>query len=407
MDHSDLQQKLAGIHSHISSVAGVEDCDLRSDRYQLMASALEAVLCRNFAGAYCLKRTFYSWDYCHGGARLDQQRLTDPLPVTGFGTEESSDTVDRERLLFFDTETTGLGGAGVVPFLIGCGSYTAGGIEVRQYIIPDYSDEAAMLEALLEELIPSTVLVTYNGKAFDIPIVRDRMIVNRVAREIPASDHLDLLHATRRLFSRRLADCSLTNVERELFDFHRQDDIPGFLIPSVYFEWLGQQKLDLLHNVLEHNCLDIVSLAFLTEKIAGIFADHGHSLSSAQDLHSLARVYGRRRQTDRVNRLYRRIIDEGSGDLPADAVWFHSLALKRSGQMDEALRLWGTLAEGEGKESYLAHLELAKHYEHRLKQPRQALSQTLQADQKCPYGTAHHRRLEHRVQRLKQKAGLS
>ena len=403
MDHSDIHQKLAGIHTHITPATDSQDFCPETDRYRLMATTLGAELIHNHAGSYCLKRTLYTWDYRHGQALLNHDRFKDPLALTGFGAEASSATVDRDRLLFFDTETTGLGGAGVVPFLIGCGSYTAAGIEVRQYIIPDYTDEAAMLEALNEELTNDAVIVSYNGRAFDIPIVRDRMIINRVARDIRTSGHLDLLHATRRLYRRRLTSCTLTNIEREVFGFHREGDIPGYLIPSVYFEWLGEQKIGPIQSVLEHNCLDIISLAFLSEKIADIFACHGDSLSSVGDLHSLARVYGRRKQTDQVNRIYHRITSDGLGDLSVDALWFHSLAFKRSGQLDEAVGLWDRLTGGRGRESYLAHLELAKYYEHRLKQPTKALEHTVQARRLCPYGPSHLVALGRRLERLELK----
>jgi len=406
MTANDLHQKL----SRIGNLVGADrksDSPEHPQRYRQMAEQLGAELVTNHAGAFCLRRTCYDWSYRHGETVLSALDSRQRFPISAFSPDDQPGHVAPSNLVYFDTETTGLGGAGVVPFLIGCGSHTLSGFEVRQYIIPDYSDEAAMLEAILEELGENATLVSYNGRAFDAPIVRDRMIINRVARDLPLAGHIDLLPATRRLFRRRLRDCTLGNIERCLFGFERQDDIPGYLIPSIYFEWLSSDNLDLMTGVLEHNCLDIVTLAFLADHIARVFESGGKSLDQPEDIHSLARVYGRRRQNQTVNDLYHRLAEEAPNALPEDARWYHSLAFKRSGQWEQAVALWQSLEDSSTRPGYLANLELAKYFEHRCGDYAEALARARQARRICPYGDAHTARLDHRLSRLTDRLAAS
>ena len=400
MSSENLRDRLAGVHSLIAGRNTVSIDSSESSMYERLAAGLGGSLRDNYASRFCVKRTTLDWSYCHGLQRLDSDEALKLLPASAFLTQESPAEIETDRLLFIDTETTGLGGVGVVPFLVGCGSYTLTGFEVRQYIIPDYSDEAAMLEAVLEEFSPGTVVVSYNGKAFDLPILRDRMIVNRVARELPFDDHFDLLHAVRRLFRRRLGDCTLGNIERELFGFYRLDDIPGYLVPSAYFDWLASQELSMMTKVVIHNQLDVVSLAFLAQHIARAFVSRGRNLTAVEDQHSLARVYGRRRQTDEVNAIFERMDRAAVGRLSPDALFYHAQALKRAGQWPQATRLWRQLAASGEPEAYWASLELAKYWEHQAGDFTAAIACTRQAQVLCPYGTKHQQRLRHRLQRL-------
>lgn len=407
MTPESLRHKLGALHNHIAGATSEQAQTAKERcprRYHDMAEALGAELIMHHAGAYVIKRTLYPFTYQHGSVLLNDLETSHGIPLNAFTPDECDDRVDLSQLVFFDTETTGLGGVGVVPFLCGCGSWTEQGFEVRQYTIPDYSDEAAMLEVLSGEFGPDKWIVSYNGLAFDIPILRDRMIVNRVAREIPQAGHIDLLHGTRRLFRRRLTDCTLVNIERELFEFYRPGDIPGYLIPSVYFEWLSEENLGFMPDVVEHNSLDIVSLAFLTNHIAQVFLTEGRSLSEADDLHSLARVYGRRRQNERVSDIFERLTDTDR-DLDDDVVLFHALAFKRSGQLDQAVTLWRQLEGGNSREAYRANLELAKYYEHRCKDIRRAIDCAKWARSICPYGTSHRAQLQKRLNRLTIKLG--
>jgi uncharacterized protein YprB with RNaseH-like and TPR domain len=371
--------------------------------YQQMAKTIGGRVVSGHAGSFCLVKTHYSRHHSYGHLTFGDIPDDGAFPVSAFTREDEPGSVESTSLLFIDTETTGLGGTGTVAFLVGCGSVVGDGFEVRQYLIPDYSDEAAMLEALLSEFDDGKIVVSYNGAAFDLPLLRDRMIINRVARELDVDRHLDLLHPTRRLFRRRLGDCRLVNVEKELFDFKRDGDIPGYLIPSVYFDWLSEQNPNLMSTVLEHNRLDIVSLYFLAAHLARAFQSEGEILESVDDLYSLSRIYGWRKQNHRIVDLYRRIDTLGDKPRANDVLLFHAQAFKRVGEYEKAVALWERLSSASSKEGLRANVELAKHYEHRVKDIEKAHEYAKKADNMIPQSPRQRRLLRKRVARLKTK----
>jgi len=295
----------------------------------------------------------------------------------------------------------------VVPvqllFLIGCGSVAKNGFEVRQYLLPDYTDETAILEHLLNELTADKTVVTYNGSAFDLPLIRDRMIINRVARDILCQNRIDLLHSARRLFKRRLGDCTLQNIERELFGFFRTDDIPGYLIPSVYFDWLSNEDPTPLQSVLEHNRYDILTMYFLLKKVAGIFESEGNSLCHIDDIYSLSRIYNRHRRNNKVVNMYYQMESSEAGSQNSEQLLFHSIAFKREGNFEKALAIWKKLADKNNREAFQANIELAKYYEHRSKKPVEAIRYTEAAQRLTGIPPGWRKGLSRRLQRLRLK----
>lgn len=370
------------------------------DRYARLARALNGRLITNHAGTYCLVKTVFPTEFAFGNVRLTGD-VRQTLSLSAFSAAETDETIDGRSVVFFDTETTGLGGSGAVAFLIGIGAMTKSGFEIRQYLLPDYADEAAMLEDVLEELSENAV-VSYNGQTFDLPVIRDRMVINRVARSFAPDGHIDLLHSTRRLYRRRLQDCTLTNIEREIFGFHREDDIPGYLIPSVYFSWLSEEMTDEMSLVLEHNRYDILTLYFLLHHIHEIFATNGDSLEAVDDIYSLSRVYGRRKQTETVVELYRRL-EEAGEDIDDDCLLYHAMAFKRSDQWPQAVELWQQLAGSRSREGYLASLELAKYHEHRTRDYKTAVTFVRKAMKAAPDNPRHYEALAYRLQRLESR----
>jgi len=403
MPKRSLHNKLDSIRQHVVTATPVDPTVRLPDRYAKMAERLGGTIISNHAGSFCLVRTIYPWDYVHGTPSLKEAAGEKDVLVSAFTRDEEPGSVTTDRLLFFDTETTGLGGAGAVAFLVGTGSVTRHGFEVRQYVIPDYSDETAMLEALLEEFADSTTLVSYNGLTFDLPLLRDRLIVNRVGRSVPHDRHFDLLHAVRRLYRRRLGDCSLGNVEREVFGFERVDDIPGYLVPSVYFDWLSTESLDDMEAVMEHNRLDIISLYFLAACLSKAFRTRGETLESVDDLHSLSRIFGRRRDLPGVLDLTERVHDLTEGDLADDVLLFHAEAFKRSGEIERAVELWQQVAAEDTREGHMAHIQLAMYYEHRQCDYSRACQHARKAADFSGLTVVQKRRVEHRIRRLKIK----
>ncbi|HSG99328.1 MAG TPA: ribonuclease H-like domain-containing protein [candidate division Zixibacteria bacterium] len=316
-------------------------------------------------GEFVLVRRRHSGRYAHGRLTVADFLRRDDYCVSHVNLRAEPQPLDKKQFVFFDTETTGLGGAGSLAFLVGVASISDGALETRQYLIPDFADETAMLEALLEEFTPDSVVVSYNGRSFDEPLVTDRLRINRVARQLPYQSHLDLLYPARSLFKRRIQDCSLTNVEARVFGHERDGDIPGYLIPGVYFDWVHEDKTEQLAAVIEHNRQDIVSLALLLSVFAESHTSDGRSLSEALDVYSLALRAQARKDHARAAEISREREDElaAVGDREVD--FRRSLVYKRAGDWSAALPLWERLEAGRDRIAQAARLELAKWREHR------------------------------------------
>ncbi|HKK20240.1 MAG TPA: ribonuclease H-like domain-containing protein, partial [candidate division Zixibacteria bacterium] len=185
MSDEDLQKKLHRFRNLIQENQPKPSESSFPERYRTLAQAIGGELVTNHAGAYCLVKTFYPFEHYHGSCCLDDAAASATVPLSAFTPLEEPGELELPSMLFIDTETTGLGGAGAVAFLVGCGSLVEDGFEIRQYLLPDYSDECAMLEDLQQELSDERVLVSYNGATFDLPLLKDRLVINRVAKDIP------------------------------------------------------------------------------------------------------------------------------------------------------------------------------------------------------------------------------
>lgn len=171
---------------------------------------------------------------------------------------------------YFDTETTGLStGAGTVIFLAAVARVVDGLITVRQYLLPDYPHEPALLRAIAADLAMAPRLVTYNGRAFDMPMLSARLTVHGLFREAAAlpADHDDLLPDARRLFRRPLGGARLADVEAGVLGVRRTSDCPGSEVPARYFGYLRGGSPDVLAEVLDHNFQDVASLALLEAEL--------------------------------------------------------------------------------------------------------------------------------------------
>ena len=182
------------------------------------------------------------------------------------------------RVLFLDTETSGLaGGTGTFVFLLGLARVRDEGLELSQHLATGFAGEAALLRALESALDCADCLVTYNGKSFDVPLLRTRLALARRPDAFAGKAHGDLLHATRRLLARGWPDCRLQTAEREALGFTRTDDLPGAQVPQAWQCWLRQGEAAPLAAVLAHNRDDLLSLAALLSRLNaltdGLFAD--------------------------------------------------------------------------------------------------------------------------------------
>jgi len=354
------------------------------DRYRVAQKLLGGDICDLSGGSFLKIESNFNSEYRHGNLTIHQLAEFAPCRYSHYERDGDQEAFDPEKLLFFDMETTGLGGSGTVPFLIGFGSVRGDSFQVRQYFLPDYPDEAAMLEAVREEITEDTIVVSYNGKSFDMPILVDRMIINRVERKLKIAGHFDLLHSARRLYRRRLRSCTLSNIEKNILDFERYGDVPGEMVPAVYFNWLNSMGTELLGQVVEHNLNDIVSLYFLMYHIALAQDKPGERLTEADDIFSVAKIFEKRKEHDKVCQLLANCNQIISDNNRFDILFMQSLANKRTGRFDEAVSLWTKIAGVSNSQTFLALIELAKYYEHRKKDFSTALEYTTTAQKACP-----------------------
>ncbi len=306
-----------------------------------------------------------------------------------------------KRWAFLDTETTGLaGGTGTYAFLIGIGSIDEEGFRVRQFFMREYAEEASQLHAVAEYLERFDVMVTYNGKTYDQPLLETRFRMSRMKPPFGRMEHLDLLFGSRRLWKLRLENCRLSYLENQILGVEREGDVPGELIPHYFFEFVRTQRAVRLIPIFHHNVMDIVSLACLTAIVPEAFRSPAElAVRHGADLIGIARWLREAGQTDECLAMLRRAVDAG---LP-DALLFRTLfdiALieKKCGREDVALAVFSDLVASPNPYRGRAYEELAKYYEHRERNYAMALEMVRALDH-SPERQRREQRLQLRLQR--------
>jgi uncharacterized protein YprB with RNaseH-like and TPR domain len=287
---------------------------------------------------------------------------------------------DPAKWLFLDTETTGLaGGTGTYPFLVGIASWDAGGLEVEQFFMRDFAEEHSLLHELAARLADRPVLVTFNGKSFDWPLLENRFAMTRSISTPRLAAHLDLLHPARALWKLRLGSVRLVELERRVLDsprlgWHREDDIASALIPQYYFDYLRGGPRDPIVGIVRHNQMDLRGLAALFGKINTLIASQHTDRDGIDslDLFGLSRFFERRGDSDRAHVACSQALELG---LPAEflprARRELALLAKRRGDHARAAALWLELSS-DPQDGVLACEQLAIHYERRAKDPARA-----------------------------------
>ncbi len=358
-----------------------------------------------------------------------EQRITDPtdgglssvertLPtILGTGLDDMP-AIDPAEILFLDTETTGLDrGTGTHVFLVGLGYFDGSSFIVEQHFLRGLHEEPSMLESILERINRSRLLVTYNGRGFDWPMIAGRLILHGY-RDFNQPLHWDLLTSTRRIWRNRLQDCSLGNIEREILGVQRFGDVPGYMIPDLYFAYLRNHDAAPLRPVFSHNQEDIVSLARLADQL--IFAHEAPHLALSNPVDQVS--FG-------LSRLNHGFIDEAlelicpllessaiSPDLRFRASRSAAEHLKRRARFDEAMALWhqmtNTTRSANAETTIYPLIELAKVCEHREKDYQRALQYVERArnlvelhgwNQERPAIVHRYARLMRRLERAKSR----
>lgn len=291
-------------------------------------------------GSHYAIRTIYSHDYFHGKVHLNRLSTAD-LECLMKLMREKGTVPDRGRIIFLDTETTGIqGGAGMCPFLAGLGYFAGGEFHMLQYFIRDFDEEPSMLHALAELLGRFDLVITYNGAAFDIPLLETRFTLARLNSPFQSMSHFDLLFTARRLWKNGHGSCRLTALEREMISFFRGPDVPGSMIPRAYFDYLQQRPTATLAGVFTHNVHDVVSLAALTVHACDRVMLAPAALDDALDLYSLGRVLENSVEWRRSIQLYEMAV---AGGLPEGyrrkALENLSVVYRRAGDHERSLAI--------------------------------------------------------------------
>lgn len=348
------------------------------------ASCLGGVEVETTLGKHWEVTRHYDYEHTHGHVTVERLR--------GLGAR---------RWVYLDTETTGLaGGAGTMAFLIGAASVEEHGFVLRQWFVREHGEEASALGSLAEYLGAFDTLVSYNGRSYDQPLLETRYTLSRQRTPFSRMEHVDLLYGARRLWKLRYASCRLVELERQILGHERVGDVPGELIPQLYFEYLRTRRAGKLKAVLEHNALDILSLAFLAAIIPAVFDDPAACvLQHGAELSGLARWLVIENRLDEAADLYRRAVDAPMSDeLLFRALFEWGLVEKKRENAAGALGIWSDLARTKNPYRAEALEELAKYYEHTEKNLFMALECTVEAQ-----GLERTEELAHRRDRLERK----
>jgi hypothetical protein len=362
---------------------------------------------KNDWGEFFLARQALPFGRPYGKLRIGELAGADLSPLRlVFG---GADLPDPARLVYLDTETTGLaGGTGTCAFLIGIGTPEGTQFVVRQFFLRDYPEEKPALAAVAQALEGYEGVVTFNGKTFDIPLLETRYSLARLKSPFERLAHFDVLHPARRMWKLRLASCELTNLEKHVLGIAREGDVAGSEIPQIYFDYLRTGNAQALQPVFYHNALDIVTLAALTVELARALNDEGALAASSLDLFSLSRILDRARVTDRSAAACRQALAQGLPEsVEARALWQLAQQHKRRREHEQAAELWNQLARREEPLALQALEELAIYYEHRRRDAMTALVFTTAALDRVredAAGLSFKKRFARRHARLEKKA---
>jgi len=322
--------------------------------------------------------------------------------------------VDPTAVAFIDAETSGLaGGTGTYTFLVGVGFFDGATFCVRQFFMRGPHEEPALIHLLDEFLARFRAVVTFNGRSFDLPLLQTRFTLHRRRFPLEGVPHLDLLPPARRLWKRRLPSCALSSLEEHLLGLVRDGDVPGWLIPSLYFDYLRTGNAAPLRPVFTHNAQDVLSLVGLAAHMATTLVDpEAVGVVHGADWYSLGRCYEELGWVERAAAAYERALHAPCApDVRHAALHALSFLHKRQGRWEQAVAIWQELVASGVSDRLYPYEELAKYYEHRQRDPATALRLVREAIRGIEAGELRPRRprqralaeLRHRQARLERK----
>jgi len=368
---------------------------------------LEGISNTNSLGDYFYKDCLYENSYQHGDISFSQLFMeSQVIHVPDLEAE-----FDLEKCLFIDTETTGLSySGGTFAFMIGAGYCQNNEFKVRQYFLRNPTEEEAMLLDFENLISKFDTLVSYNGISFDVPIIKSRFRYNRLPTTLTNKTHIDLLKYARMLFRYQFGDRSLKSIEANVLKFTRaEEEIPGFLAPVIYQEYLQSKDISGINGVFYHNEMDVVSLVALINILNKISLEYEDYFENYETINfSLAKQFEKNKDYQKAIETYKKAIDKNN--LPETILLKSFLGIanlfKKNRQYSQAIPYWYKAAE---MNSIEALIELAKVNEHIMKSYSIAINcckQALLNEVDSIYKSTLIQNLDHRLDRLESKVKL-
>ncbi len=378
--------------------------------------SIDSVVAGNFIptprGDVFIAEQTYPSDYFYGSSPL---LSTSPRSlISQWANDDQLSTLPLSKFAFLDTETSGLsGGTGTYAFLVGAARFVDDAFTVQQFFMRDPAEEPALLEGLANFLAPCEALVTFNGKAFDAPLLKTRYTLHDTPCPFSDFSHLDLLPLARRLWRDRLESRALKYLEEHVLEFTRSsEEVPGYEIPWLYFDYLRTGDARPLGGVFYHNAMDVIAMAALLAHMNDMLeSPFEGKVRHGLDFVALGKLFEELGRWDESARLFERGLESGLDESDFGvAVRRLSILQKRRGDLESAVRLW----EESARRGHLyAFIELAKYYEHKqrdvksaMKWTKSALKQVEKTDMPAYVRRHWVDEIGHRMERLKRKAGI-
>jgi uncharacterized protein YprB with RNaseH-like and TPR domain len=331
-------------------------------------------------GNVLLLENLFPYGSLHGDVLLNLEKdYTEFQKIAKMGTLSA----DLQSHLFIDTETTGLsGGTGTIPFLIGFGYFDESGFRLEQLMLENPVNEPAQLAEFSRSAAKFKSTITFNGKSFDLPLMRTRFILNKIPDPLIEFSHIDLLHLSRRIWRSRLSDRSLKELERQILHYTRNsEEVPGWMIPQIYFDFLKSGDGTLLKNVAYHNAIDIVSMAALYIKI-NLMLMETQEVRKIEwlDLFSIGQMYEQINDMGKALNIYLECFysNKFSGNDLVNLIKHLAVIYRKEEKMNIAATYWEKSAQLGDIESCIA---LAKYNEHSQKNNLDALQWVYRAEE--------------------------
>ena len=314
--------------------------------------------------------------------------LPENLSISPFYEKEFS----LNDAVFFDTETTGLShGAGNMVFLAGIGFIEGNRFIIKQYFVSNPAVEFQLVETLVKLFAERKIVITYNGKCFDIPIIKTRCAMHGICE--PDIEQVDLYHISRFIWKDKLSSFRLVDVEKEILNFERKGDLPGSMAPFAYREFLLRGETGLLERVFKHNLRDVYSLLELFLRIC--------DKKDVDVIYGCARKHFLNKEYElSLDKLRKLLPEVKKRQIKQKAYLLAAKCLKKKGDFEKAADLWHRVGNIE------SHIELAKFYEHRKKDLHTALKHTEVALAKLESNLKIKEELQKRRERLIKKLGF-